>query len=169
MSTSCQRKSSFPGIARSNSTALLVYALLGVSSIAALVLKSLRSASQKQSVKTLPTAARRNSSPPPETVRIFEKLRTGFANWRAVAATRVRERSCCNSRPASSESRSSRCSSEPTRRSRSVRGLGFARVLTGMRDAGPSQGIAKDVDVWARAARVTPPEPRYGQPRFQRK
>ena len=66
MSTSCQRKSSFPGIARSNSTALLVYALLGVSSIAALVLKSLRSASQKQSVKTLPTAARRNSSPPPD-------------------------------------------------------------------------------------------------------
>ena len=66
MSTSSPRKSSGLGIARSNSMALPVYALLAFSGIAALALKMLRSASMKQLVKTAPTTARRNSPPPPD-------------------------------------------------------------------------------------------------------
>jgi len=84
VSTSCRGRSSFPGIARSNSTALLVYALLAFSSIAALVLKMLRSGSQKQSGKSLPTAAQRNSSPPP-----------GGAHFREIAhGLRILARRC---------------------------------------------------------------------------
>jgi hypothetical protein len=66
VSTNSLRRNSFPGIARSNSTALLVCALLAFSSIAALGLKMLRSTSEKQLVETSPAAARGNSSPPPD-------------------------------------------------------------------------------------------------------
>jgi hypothetical protein len=64
VSTSSPRRSSVPGIVRSNSMALLAYALLAFSGIAALALKMLRSASLKQPVETSPTTARRNSPPP---------------------------------------------------------------------------------------------------------
>lgn len=64
MSTSSPRKSSVPGIVRSNSMALLAYALLAFSGIAALALKMLRAASPKQPAETSPTTARRNSPPP---------------------------------------------------------------------------------------------------------
>lgn len=66
MSTRSPRKSSDPGIARSNSMALPAYALLAFSGIAALALKMLRSARMKQLVETAPTTARRNSPPPPD-------------------------------------------------------------------------------------------------------
>jgi hypothetical protein len=65
VSTSSPRKSSGPGIARSNSMALLAYMLLAFSGIAALALKMLRSASLKPPVETSPTTARRNRPPPP--------------------------------------------------------------------------------------------------------
>lgn len=54
MSTSSAKKSSGPGIARSNSMASLAYVLLAFSGIAAFALKMLRSASLKQPVETLP-------------------------------------------------------------------------------------------------------------------
>jgi hypothetical protein len=38
-----------------------------------------------------------------------------------------------------------------------------------MRDAGPSEGVAKDVGVRAGAAGVTTPEAFYGEPRFELK
>lgn len=58
MSTSSPKKSSGPGMARSNSTALPVYALLAFSGIAALALKMRSSASLKQPVETSPTTNR---------------------------------------------------------------------------------------------------------------
>jgi hypothetical protein len=64
--TSSPRKSSVPGIARSNSMALLAYALLAFGGIAAVALKMLRPASLKQPVETSPTIARRNSPLPPD-------------------------------------------------------------------------------------------------------
>jgi hypothetical protein len=36
-----------------------------------------------------------------------------------------------------------------------------------MRDAGLGKGVAKDVGVRAGAAGITPPETRYGEPRFE--
>jgi hypothetical protein len=56
VSTNSPRKSSGPGIARSNSMALLAYVLLAFSGIAALALKMVRSASLKQPVETSPAA-----------------------------------------------------------------------------------------------------------------
>ena len=64
MSTSSPRKSSVPGNARSNSTALLACVLLAFSGIAACALKLLRPAALKQPVDTSPMTARRNSRPP---------------------------------------------------------------------------------------------------------
>lgn len=75
MSTSYPRKSSGPGIARSNSTALPVYALLAFSGIAALALKLLRSASMKRPVETSPEIARRNSPSSPDGAHFREMAR----------------------------------------------------------------------------------------------
>ena len=81
MSTSCRRRSSSPGTARSNSMALLVYALLAFSSITALVLKMLRFGSRKR--ETTPTTARRSSplppdSPPPPDGEHFREIAHGL-------------------------------------------------------------------------------------------
>jgi hypothetical protein len=62
VSTSFPRKSSGPGIARSNSMALLAYVLLAFSGIAGLALRMVRSASLKQPVEASPVTARRSSS-----------------------------------------------------------------------------------------------------------
>jgi hypothetical protein len=75
VSTSFPRKSSVPGIARSNSMALLVYALLAFSGIAALALKMLRFASMKPPVETSPKMARRNSPLPPNGAHFREMAR----------------------------------------------------------------------------------------------
>lgn len=65
MSTSSPKKSSVPGIVRSNSMASLAYALLAFSGIAALAGKMFRSATLKPPVETPPETARRNSPPSP--------------------------------------------------------------------------------------------------------
>jgi hypothetical protein len=75
VSTNSRRRSSVHGIARSNSMALLAYALLASSGIAALALKMLRSASLKQPADTSPTTARRNSPPPSEGAHFREIAR----------------------------------------------------------------------------------------------
>jgi hypothetical protein len=75
VSTSFPRKSSGPGIARLNSMALLVYALLAFSGIAALARAMLRSASMKQPVETSPEIARRNNPPPPNGAHFREIAR----------------------------------------------------------------------------------------------
>jgi hypothetical protein len=72
VSTSSPRKSSDPGIARSNSMALLGYALLAFSGIAALALRMLSLASLKLPAETSPTTARRNSPPPPDGAHLRE-------------------------------------------------------------------------------------------------
>src|SRR5262249_28509688 len=66
VSTSSPKKSSVPGVARSNSLAFLAFVLLPFSGIAALALKMLRPALLKQPVGPSPMTARRNSAPPPD-------------------------------------------------------------------------------------------------------
>jgi hypothetical protein len=75
--TSSPRKSSVFGIVRSNSMALLAYALLAFSGIAALALKRLRPTPLKPPVDTSPTTARR-SSPPPRDGAHFREIAHGL-------------------------------------------------------------------------------------------